>query len=178
MFLSVLIQLCQKKLVIDKAIYLCNIKNLFCTYLLKMIKLQFESTDARHGFPCFDEPGLSASYTIRIEHHNSYTALCNMPVESRTVLVETEFVVTVFEKSPNFQTYLVAFIISDFHYIENLAARTPQQVYATPNQIAMGYGDFALDTGVEVLEALEKYLEVDYLLPKIDQVFIRRFIDA
>lgn len=98
-----------------------------------------------------------------------------MPVVSRTVLTGTENVITVFDRTPTFQTYLVAFVISDFNSIQNLVARTPQQVYATPQQIAYGNGDFALDTGVKVLEALEGYLGVDYLLPKIDQISIPDF---
>ena len=97
-----------------------------------------------------------------------------MPEESKTAVPGTENVITKFEKSPPFQTYLVAFVISDFKSLDDLKALpVPQRVFTTPTKITEA--SFALEHGVKVLEAFEKYLKVDFLLPKMDQISIPDF---
>ena len=136
---------------------------------------QFESTDARHGFPCYDEPSIKATYTVFLKYDKSYRAISNMPEESRLPVEGSNYVISKFEKSFQFQSYLVAFVISNFDFIASEGAKLPQRVFATPHHVAGGYVDFALEYGIQSIQVLENYLGVDFLLPKIDQIAIPDF---
>lgn len=75
------------------------------------------------------------------------------------------------------QSYLNAFVISDFTSISNVATVLPgetlQSVYGVPSIIAAGQAEFALEAGQKILKGLGEHLNYNYSLPKMDQVYVQ-----
>lgn len=78
--------------------------------------------------------------------------------------------VTIFDDTPSMSTYLLAFLISDFVSIESNKYGLPQKLYVRDS--AEDRAAFGLEAGVEILQALQTYLNVEYVLPKMDQAAI------
>lgn len=137
---------------------------------------QFESTDARHGFPCFDEPRFRSTFLISIKHHKSYHAISNMEVQDE-IVESDDYVITNFVETPAMPTYLVAFVVSDYKKVNESSYRAPQQVFAKPQSIDNGEADLAVTIAGRILTQIETYfgLNYRYLQPKMDQVAIPDF---
>jgi aminopeptidase N len=136
---------------------------------------QFEVDDARHAMPCYDEPGIRAEIKLTILHGARYTAISNMPVESVITFFPSQ--ITYFKPTPRMQSYLLAFVISDFAFEEsdNSTTRVPQRIYATKKLIADGYGNFGARVVGPVLHKFEEDLGVEYPLPKMDHAALSVF---
>jgi len=79
---------------------------------------QFEATEARRAFPCWDEPSVKATFSIKLCVPSELTALSNMPVESITA-VEPEEMTYHFEKTPIMSTYVCIFHCSKEYLVGN-----------------------------------------------------------
>ncbi|ORX60726.1 aminopeptidase [Hesseltinella vesiculosa] len=141
---------------------------------------QFEPTDARRAFPCWDEPSLKATFDITLVAPKEMQALSNMNVIADEAYGEEGTLKQVrFATTPKMSTYLVAFVVGPFDYIEAMTSGEHNghpiqvRVYAPPGTAEQGR--LALNVAVKALEYFAKVFGEPYPLPKMDMVAISEF---
>ena len=134
---------------------------------------QFESTDARRTFPSFDEPAQKAIFDVTLMIPAHLTAISNT-IESQVLEHESGYKIVQFAPTPKMSTYLLAFIVGDFEYIEGKSIEgTLVRVFTTLGKKEQA--KFALDVAIKCLEFYNNYFDIDYPLPVLDLIAIPDF---
>ena len=134
---------------------------------------QFEATDARRAFPCWDEPAKKATFDVTLVFDDKLQAVSNTPiVEDATAGPGLRSVH--FGETPIMSTYLLAFVVGDLVSVHADAANgTTIGVWTTRGK--ENQAGFALDTSVKLLGYFNDYFGIPYPLPKLDHIAVPDF---
>ncbi len=136
-----------------------------------ILSTQFESTDARCAFPCFDEPEFKATFDLSLVIDNDLKALSNMPIKSEGKFGKKKKVT--FNTTPRMSTYLLYIGIGKFEFLEGKLGSRSIRIVTTPGKIE--YAKMALDFTKKFLSYYEGYFGVKYPLPKLDMIAVPDF---
>ncbi len=134
---------------------------------------QFQSTDARRAFPCWDEPAYKAVFESTLVVEPEHLAVSNTAIVSDEVDPDGRRRVE-FAPTMPMSTYLVAYVVGP------LEATQPIDVNGTPVRVVHRPGqghltEFALDVARHSLAYYEDYYGIAYPSDKLDLVAVPDF---
>ncbi len=133
---------------------------------------QFEATDARRAFPCWDEPDFKAVFATTLVIDPHLTAISNTSVRSESV--ESNKKQVRFADTIKMSTYLVAFVVGRMEATEPVwVGQTPLRLWTIPGKQPLT--PFGQDIAAASLKFFEDYYGVPYPGDKLDLVAIPDF---
>ena len=133
---------------------------------------QFEATDARRAFPCWDEPDFKAVFATTLVIDKGLTAVSNGLLASETA--EGEKKALRFADTMKMSTYLVAFVIGRIDATTpTFVGRTPVRLWAVPGKAHLTR--FGQDIAAASLQFFETYYGIPYPGDKLDLLAIPDF---
>eukprot|EP01133_Synstelium_polycarpum_P017753 gene17753-21173_t len=133
---------------------------------------QFEPTEARFAFPCFDEPALKAIFEVTMITDSHLTVISNT-LEKETIVLDGKKS-TRFLPTPIMSTYLLAFVVGEFKKIEGKTKEGVLVRVFSPAGMT-DCGEFALSVSTRALSFFTEYFGIPFPLDKCDQIAVPDF---
>lgn len=135
-----------------------------------MVSTHFKSPYARQVFPCWDEPEIKATFYIWIKRLPNQVALSNTPI--RGIVDQTKqdgYMWSVFQTTPPMSTNMISIIVTSFRDdISSIDSKFI--VICSKEYVNRGFHSF--DFGVKTLTQFEKFIGVEYNLPRMQLLAI------
>jgi alanyl aminopeptidase len=133
---------------------------------------QFEATDARRAFPCFDEPGFKVPFGVTVTVPKGMLAFANTPEQKREDAGgKTTFH---FADTPPLPSYLVALAAGELE-VKDLARSTKPPIRLITVKGKTAQGALALEATSGLVDALATWFGIPYPYEKLDIVAVPDF---
>jgi cytosol alanyl aminopeptidase len=136
------------------------------------VTTNFEPTDARRAFPCFDQPNFRTPWQLTLHVRNEQSAFSNAPQQS-SVAEPNHMKAIRFKETRPLPTYLVAFAVGPFEVVDAGAAgknHTPLRIIVPKGKTEQAR--YAAEVTGFLLERLEEYFGIPYPFEKLDSVSV------
>lgn len=134
---------------------------------------QFESTDARRAFPCWDEPDFKANFETTLVVPSDLMAITNTAEVERRDTGDGRTAIR-FAETMKMSTYLVAFVVGPFEATAPIDAEgVPIRIVAPRGKLHLA--DYALECALFCFRYLRDYYGIDYPGDKLDHIAIPDF---
>jgi len=135
---------------------------------------QFEATDARRAFPCWDEPAFKAVFQVTLVVPERLQAVSNTPIVSERAIAGTSRKAVTFAATIKMSTYLVAFVVGELEATEPVrVGKTPLRIWTVPGKTHLAR--FAEEIATFSLAFFEQYYGLPYPGEKLDLLAIPDF---
>lgn len=132
---------------------------------------QFEATDARGAFPCWDEPAFKIPFQVTMTVPKDHLAVSNTPIETETTSGGSHKVT--FMRTKPMPTYLLAMASGPFETVPIPGMSIPGRVITVKGDSHLA-GE-AVRTTPPILEALENYFGRPYPYRKLDLLAVPEY---
>ena len=133
---------------------------------------QFEATDARRAFPCWDEPDFKAVFATTLVIDPELMAVSNTTIVSESI--EHKKKVVRFADTITMSTYLVAFVVGRMEASQAVfVGKAPLRLWTIPGKQSLT--PFGQDIAVASLKFFEDYYGIPYPGDKLDLLAIPDF---
>lgn len=129
---------------------------------------EFEPTDARKAFPCWDEPSYKIPFQLTINIPHDQVAITNTPIESEQTTDNLKTLL--YTKTQPIPTYLLAIAAGQLESVPIKNLSVPGRIYTIKGQSHLA--EIAAETTASILAEIEKYFGMPYPYKKLDMVAI------